>query len=175
MRSAANSVHFRRNASPRQYEAAARTVLAMCGALISILGLVLAIGGLLSPFDGSAFYLLTGVGLIVSGALFANRNRAGAWTYSVVFVATLTWALRNVDQGPSLAQRLAGPAILLVMLAILMQPLTQWRPRRAAIAFASIMLVTVGIGISSTANGPLARQTAAVTRFLDSGAKGVLQ
>jgi len=42
-------------------------------------------------------------------------------------------------------------------------------------AFAAIMLITVGIGISSMANGPLARPTAALTQFLDSEAKEVLQ
>jgi glucose dehydrogenase len=129
----------------------------------------------MSPFDGSAFYTVTGAGLAISGALLAKRNRAGAWTYLAVFVGTVTWSLRNVDQGPSLAHRLIGPALLLAMLAALMPPLSKWPPRRAAIAFASIMLVTVGIAVSSVAHGPLARQTAAVTRFLDSEARGVVQ
>jgi quinoprotein glucose dehydrogenase len=175
MRAAAKAAHFRRDTSPRHYAVAARTVLGFSGALLSTAGIVLAAGGLLSPFDGSAFYAVTGVGLAISGALLAKRNRAGAWTYLAVFAATVTWALRNIDYGASLALRLVGPTILLAMLAALMPPLAHWRPRRAAIAFASIMLVTVGIGISSTADGPLAKETTAVTQFLDSEAKGVLQ
>jgi len=175
MRAAAKAVHFRRESSPRHHALAARTALGFSGAILSIAGIALAAGGLMSPFDGSAFYAVTGVGLAVSGALLAKRNRAGAWTYLAVFAVTVTWSLRNVDQGPTLAHRLVGPALLLAMLAALMPPLSKWPPRRAAIAFASIMLATVGLAVSSVAHGPLAQQTAAVTQFLDSEARGVLQ
>jgi quinoprotein glucose dehydrogenase len=175
MRSAAKTVRIRRNKSSRQFENAARTVLGFAGAFLSIAGIVLAAGGLLSPFDGSAFYAVSGLGLTISGALIAKQNRAGAWTYMAVFAATVTWSLRNVDQGPSLAHRLVGPALLLAILALLMPLLFHWRPRQAAAAFALLLFATVGLGISSAAQGPLARQTAALTRFLDSEAKGVLQ
>lgn len=175
MRTAAKGVRFQRDTSPLQYAIAARTALGFSGALLSLAGIVLAAGGLTSTFDGSAFYTVSGTGLAISGALLAKRNRAGAWTYLAVFAGTVTWSLRNVDQGPSLAHRLIGPALLLAMLAALMPPLSKWPARRAAIAFASIMLATVGIAVSSVAHGPLAQQTAAVTHFLDSEARGVLQ
>ncbi len=175
MRSVANAVRFQRDKSARQRQVAARTVLGFSGALLSVVGIVLAAGGLMSPFDGSAFYTLTGLGLAISGALVAKRNRAGAWTYMAVFAATVSWSLRNVDQGPSLAHRLVGPVILLAVAAVLMPVLLRWRPQRAAIAFSVLVLATIGLGVSSTSNGPLARQTAAVTQFLDSQAKGVLQ
>ena len=175
MRAAARAVRFRQDSSPRHQALAARTALGFSGAILSIAGIILAAGGLMSPFDGSAFYAVTGVGLAVSGALLAKRNRAGAWTYLAVFAVTVTWSLRNVDQGPSLAQRLVGPALLLAMLAALMPPLSKWPPRRAAFAFASMMLATVGLAVSSIAHGPLAQQTATVTQFLDSEARGVLQ
>lgn len=175
MRAAAKSVRFQRDRSPRHYARAARTALGFSGALLSIAGIVLAAGGLMSEFDGSSFYTVTGVGLAISGALLAKRNRAGAWTYLLVFAGTVTWSLRNMDQGPSLAHRLVGPALLLAMLAALMPPLSRWPARRAVIAFAGIMLVTIGIGVSSVAHGPLARQTAAITHFLDSEARGALQ
>jgi glucose dehydrogenase len=175
MRSVANAVRFQRDKSDRQRQVAARTVLGFSGALLSIIGIVLAAGGLMSPFDGSAFYALTGFGLAISGALVAKRNRAGAWTFMAVFAATVSWSLRNVDQGPSLAHRLVGPVILLAVMAVLMPVLLNWRPRQAAIAFTILVLTTIGLGVSSTANGPLARQTAVLTQFLDSEAKGVLQ
>ena len=175
MRAVAKAARFRRDRSARQFEVAARTILGVSGAFLSIAGIVLTAGGLVSPFDGSAFYVVAGLGLTVSGALIAKRNRAGAWTYLAVFAVTVSWSLRNVDEGPSLGHRLVGPIILLAMLAALMPVLSEWRPRQAAIAFCVLVFATVGLGLSSSESGPLARQTAAVTRFLDSEAKGLLQ
>jgi len=175
MHEATKAAYFPQEKSARRYAIAKRTVLGFSGALISTAGIVLTAGGLMSASYGSVFYAVVGAGLTISGALLAKRNRAGAWTYLAVFAATVSWSLQNVDQGPSLAHRLIGPLILLAMLALLMPALASWRPRRAAIAFAALSLATIGLGVSSTANGPLARQTAAVTHFLDSEAKGVLQ
>jgi glucose dehydrogenase len=175
MRPIAKAARIRRDKSAKQFEIAARTVLGFSGAFLSIAGIVVAAGGLMSTFDGSAFYAVTGLGLTVSGTLIAKRNRAGAWTYLGVFAVTVSWSLLNVDQGPSLGHRLVGPIILLAMLAALMPTLSRWHPRHAAIAFCAMVFATVGLGLSSTANGPLARQTASVTHFLDSEAKGVLQ
>jgi len=174
MRSATKAARFERDRSARQTDAAIRTVLGFCGALLSMAGVILTAGGLMSAFDGSAFYAFTGLGLTISGALIAKRNRAGAWTYLAVFAVAVSWSLRNIDQGTSLGNRIVGPIILLAMLAALMPTLTKWRPRQAAIAFAVLALATLGIGVTSTAGGPLARQTAAVTQFLDSQAKGFL-
>ena len=175
MKAVARAARFQRDKSARQFEAAARTVLGFSGAFLSIAGIVMTVGGLMSASDGSAFYAVTGVGLTVSGALIANRNRAGAWTYLAVFAVTVSWSLRNTDQGPSLEHRLLGPILLLAILAALMPTLSKWRPRHAVIAFCVLVLGTVGLGLSSAGNGPLAKKTAEVTRFLDTQAKGVLQ
>lgn len=175
MRAVAKAARFRRDKSARQFEIAARTILGFSGAFLSIAGIVLAAGGLMSSFDGSAFYAVAGLGLTISGALIAKRHRAGAWTYLAVFAVTVSWSLRNVDQGSSLGHRLVGPIILLAMLAALLPILSNWRPRHAAIAFCVLGLATVGLGLASSGSGPLARQTAAVTRFIDSEAKGLLQ
>jgi len=175
MRAVAKAARFRREKSARQLEIAARTALGISGAFMSLVGIVLTADGLMSPFDGSAFYVVAGLGLTISGALIAKRNRAGAWSYLSLFAVTVSWSLRNVDQGSSLAHRLVGPIILLAMLAALMPVLAKWRPRQAAIAFCALVFATVGLGLSSTGCGPLVRQTAAVTRFIDSEAKGLLQ
>jgi glucose dehydrogenase len=175
MRAVAKAVRFRRDKSARQFEVAARTVLGFSGAFLSIAGMVLTVGGLMSASDGSVFYAVTGLGLTVSGALIANRNRAGAWTYLAVFAVTVSWSLRNIDQGPSLEHRLLGPILLLAMLAALMPTLSRWRPRQAVIAFCALVLGIVGLGLTSSGNGPLAKPTAEFTRFLDTQAKGVLQ
>jgi len=171
---AAKSVNYRQKVSDRHFDRAARTALAISGALFSLIGFVLALGGYLSP-DGSAFDVLAGLGLIVSGALVSRRHRAGAWTYMLVFAGTVSWSLRNMEHGSSLAQRLVGPSLLLVMIAAIMPLLGRWRPRQAIAAFALLTGLTVGLGISSLPNGPLAHQTAAVTRFLDAETKGILQ
>ena len=174
MRAVAKIVQHRRNASDRRFDQAARTVLAISGALFSLVGFVLAVGGYLSP-QGSAFDVLAGLGLIVSGALVARRHRAGAWTYMLVFAGTVSWSLRNVEIGSSLALRLIGPSLLLIMIGALMPLLFGWRPRQAVAVFTLLLAGTVGLGISSLPNGPLAYQTAAVTHFLDAETKGVLQ
>ena len=175
MRAVARAARFQRNKSARQFEVAARTILGFSGAFLSIAGIALTAGGLMSPFDGSAFYAVTGLGLTISGSLIAKRHRAGAWTYLAVFAITVSWSLRNVDQGPSLEHRLLGPIILLAMLAALMPVLSKWRPLRAALVFCVLVLATVTLGFSSSGSGPLAKPAATVTRFIDSEAKGFFQ
>jgi glucose dehydrogenase len=175
MRAVAKTAQNSGNASHGYFDHAARnTVLAIAGALFTLIGVVLAIGGCLSP-EGSAFHMLAGLGLIVSGALVARRYRVGAWTYMLVFAGTVSWSLRNIEFGSSLAQRLIGPSLLLVMIAALMPVLCGWRPRQTAAVFALVIGVTVSLGIASLPNGPLARPTGAVTQFLDAETKGFLQ
>jgi hypothetical protein len=88
MTGSAMAVHDRSGASDRRYAQAARTLLGVAGALLSMLGLVFAAGGILYANDWSTLYPLAGLGLIVSGALVAKRNCAGAWTYTFVMAAT---------------------------------------------------------------------------------------
>jgi quinoprotein glucose dehydrogenase len=174
MASRASPVHYRRNVSAEHYAQAARVLLAVCGTMLALLGSVLALGGLLSPINGSAFHALAGLGLIVSGALVAKRRRVGASILLVVFAGTLTWALRNIEAGgSSLGQRLMGPSVLLLMIAVLLPVLCEWRPRAAALAFAVMLTGTVGLGFAASPDGPLARPMAAITHFLDSHTDGV--
>jgi glucose dehydrogenase len=174
MARAAKSVLHRRNASERHHDQAARTVLAISGALFSLIGAVLVVGGYLS-INGSAFHIFAGFMLIASGVLVARRRRAGAWPYMLAFVCTVCWSLRNIDDGSPLQQRLVGPTLLLVMMAVLMPLLCRWRPRQAVAVFTLLIGLTIGLGISSLPEGPLAHQTAAVTHFLDAETKGALQ
>ena len=173
MRAVANVVRHR-NVPDRHHDQATRAVLAISGALLTLIGAVLAIGGYVSP-EGSAFHMLAGLGLIVSGGLVARRHRVGAWTYMLVFAGTVSWSLRNIEFGSNLAQRLIGPSLLLMIIAVLMPPLCGWRPRQTLAVFALAIGLTVSLGISSLPSGPLTHQTAAVTRFLDAETKGFLQ
>jgi len=174
MARAAKSVPYRRNASERHRDQAVRTVLAISGALFSLIGMVLTVGGYLS-INGSAFHIFAGLLLIMSGVLVARRHQAGAWTYMLVFAGTVCWSLRNIDDGSPLPQRLVGPTLLLVMMAVLMPLLCRWRPRQAVAVFTLLIGLTIGVSISSLPEGPLAHQTAVVTQFLDAETKGVLQ
>jgi glucose dehydrogenase len=174
MTATAKAALHRRNTARRHRERAVRTALGISGVLFALLGAVLAVGGLLSA-NGSVFAVLVGLGLIVSGALVARRQRAGAWTYMVVFAATLSWSMRNVDTGSPLPLRLIGPFLLLVMIAALMPLLGGWRPRHAATVLTLLVGATLAIGISSLPGHPLARPTAAATQFLDDETKGILQ
>jgi hypothetical protein len=57
---------------------ALHAALWLAGALVLLLGLVLAVGGDLSA-DGSSFAVCTGLGLIVSGAFISAKHLAGTW------------------------------------------------------------------------------------------------
>jgi len=171
----AKALEYRRTRSDRHIDRAGRTALAIAGALFSLVGLVLAIGGYLSPINGSPFQMLAGLGLVVSGALVSRRHRAGAWIYMLVFTGTVSWSLSNIEIGSSLARRLIGPTLLLIMMAVLMPLLCGWRTRQTLTVFILLIAGTIGLGISSLPDGPLEHQTAAVTHFLDAETKGILQ
>jgi quinoprotein glucose dehydrogenase len=149
-------------------------VLAIADVLLSLLGAAIALVGLMSPSE-SAFHFLSGAGLILSGTLVARGHRAGAWIYMAVFAITVTWSLRNIEVGgSSLAMRLVGPSLLLAILALLMPALRGWHPRKTGSVFATLLIGTIGLGISSAAGGPLAGFTATVAHLLDVQKDGVL-
>ncbi len=52
------------------------------GVVLALIGLVLALGGAwLAVLGGSAYYVLAGLGLLVSGVLLVQRRALGAWIY----------------------------------------------------------------------------------------------
>jgi len=62
------------------------------GAIVAIMGVLMATGGgWLALVGGSWYYLIAGIGMMVSGALFAAGRRAGAWLYALVFMGSLIW------------------------------------------------------------------------------------
>ncbi len=57
-----------------------------------LLGLVLGgLGAWLASLGGSWYYVLAGLGLLVSGVLLWGNRRAGALWFGLVFVGTLLW------------------------------------------------------------------------------------
>jgi quinate dehydrogenase (quinone) len=144
--------------------------LAISGFMLSTVGALVTIGGYVSPLSGSAFHMLIGVALILSGMLVARCHRAGAWICVAVFAGTVSWSLRDPGSS-SLLFRLVGPASLLAVLALLMPVLCRCRPRQAVMAFVLAMVGVAALGDAAVA--PPAGTTG--TQFLESGTDGVTQ
>ena len=74
--------------------AGSKWLLGGLGILIALIGLGLAAGGgYLLSLGGSAYFLLMGLAMLVSGLLIARRNPRGAWLYGVALVLTAIWAV----------------------------------------------------------------------------------
>ncbi|MEF2073974.1 glucose/quinate/shikimate family membrane-bound PQQ-dependent dehydrogenase [Consotaella aegiceratis] len=71
----------------------ARPALWITGAILAIVGLGLAAGGLwLIVLGGSWYYAVAGAVLIVTAALLIGRRPAALWIYGLFVVGTLAWA-----------------------------------------------------------------------------------
>ena len=88
--------------------------------LLVVLGLVLAVGGArLLTQGGSPYYLCAGVVLLVGGFLAFRGRAAALWLYAAFLLATLLWSLAEAGfRFWPLLPRLAGPAVLALVLAI---------------------------------------------------------
>jgi quinoprotein glucose dehydrogenase len=84
------------------------------GAVMLIIGIVLAIGGgWLIASGGSFYYLPVGISLIVAGVLLWQQRFEGAFLYLLIFFATLIWAWWEVGtNGWALVPRLARRCFL---------------------------------------------------------------
>ena len=94
------------------------------GAVVALLGVILASGGVyLAMLGGSLYYAVVGVTLLAAGYLMIRRRIAGFYAYVGAFVFTVLWTIWEVGlTGWPLIPRLVGPFILLV-LAVLVVPL----------------------------------------------------
>ncbi|GAB3377403.1 PQQ-binding-like beta-propeller repeat protein [Azotobacter armeniacus] len=69
----------------------------LTGAVVLLLGAVLAFGGgYLTVLGGSWYYLLAGLGLLAVGVLILARCRLAIWLYAVLLLATLGWTIYEV-------------------------------------------------------------------------------
>ncbi len=122
------------------------------GGAIAFIGTVFALGGLwLVLLGGSPYYLLAGVGYVVTGVLLWNRRASGAWLSLGLFGATLGWAVWEAGWYYwALFPRVLLPAglALLALLVSLRFPQNNSRRAAAGIATALVLLIAAELGFA---------------------------
>lgn len=74
-----------------------RLVITITGIIYALVGLALAAGGAwLAMLGGSVYYLIAGLGILISGVLLVARRRAALWVYAAVLIGTLAWAVSEI-------------------------------------------------------------------------------
>src|SRR5690348_12229666 len=67
------------------------------GILVGLVGLALLVGGgWLAALGGSLYYVLAGVGLVITAALLIARRRSALWAYAGVLIGTLGWSVLEI-------------------------------------------------------------------------------
>ncbi len=118
------------------------------GGLLAVIGLILAAGGAyLAWLDGSWYYLLAGVGLLVSGGLIGTDRRSGVLVYAAVWALTLVWAFWEVGlDGWALVPRLVAPTVLLLLVLLTLPAL-----RRPLVPTVAALALALGLPLSHPA------------------------
>ena len=121
------------------------------GAIVALIGAILLIGGAyLAWLGGSPYYLVTGIGMSISGWLLGRRRLAGAWIYFAVVALTILWAFWEVGpNGWALVPRVIAPLVLLIAVLLVM-PLLSIAPRRwtwAGLGVATVVVSTLVAGL----------------------------
>lgn len=133
--------------------------LRLLGGLLALIGLVLAIDGIvLLGAGGSAYYLFAGLGLLVSSVLIWRGKASGAWVYLAVVAATIVWALwESGFNGWALVPRLAGPVLLAVAVLLALPWLRRgsWRQAGLGGGLLAIAVAAVAFGVIASDRDPL--------------------
>jgi quinoprotein glucose dehydrogenase len=92
------------------------------GVVLIPLGLVIGGAGVwLITLGGSWYYLVAGIGLIVSGLLLLHQRVVAVWIYMAIWLITLIWAYWEVGfNGWALVPRVVGPTLILAFVLIAM-------------------------------------------------------
>ncbi|MDV3251322.1 glucose/quinate/shikimate family membrane-bound PQQ-dependent dehydrogenase [Devosia sp. BK] len=65
--------------------------------LLALMGLALGgLGGWLVVLGGSWYYLITGIGFLITGYLLSRRKAEALWFYSAILVGSIIWAIWEV-------------------------------------------------------------------------------
>lgn len=128
------------------------------GAVIALIGLILAAGGAwLAMLGGSLYYLVVGVAMAVAGALLIKGRLAGGWLYLGIVAVTFIWAWW--ESGPdawALVPRIVAPVVLLVAVLLVM-PTLSWRRNRWQLALGGVAAAVLVTGVNlwvADANAP---------------------
>jgi glucose dehydrogenase len=93
------------NAPPRSF-----------GALLAFLGFAFSAGGVNLMLQGdNAYFLVVGLGILISGVLIAQGKMMGAWVYLGVFALIVMWSVveTGFDLG-KLLPRVFMPALICI-------------------------------------------------------------
>ena len=141
------------------------TLLLIIGAVVGLIGLGLAAGGVwLIALGGSWYYLIAGLALIATAALLVRRNPGGLWLFAALLLGTMAWALWEVGLDFwALAPRgdvLAILGAVLVLPAVVRRlgsrkwPGAAW-PLVGSLALAAVVAVVAALGNSHDLKGTL--------------------
>jgi len=126
----------------------------LVGLVAIAMGLFMALGGAyLAYLGGSKYFVLAGVGLLLSGGLIARGKTLGAWLTGLVLASSIAWALADVGlQFWPLVSRLFA-LVVLTFLVVLIFPLLKRRAgARASTAgtagVAAVLLVAIVAGFA---------------------------
>jgi quinoprotein glucose dehydrogenase len=72
-------------------------IITITGIIYTVIGLALACGGAwLVALGGSLYYVIAGLGILITGALLLGGRGAALWVYAAVFIGTLVWAVSDI-------------------------------------------------------------------------------
>lgn len=117
--------------------------------LMTLLGIVLAIGGLwLIALGETWFDLLGGLGLVISGTGMANTSSVGMWAYLLSYLFTLGWTFWGVETdwsslAPGLVALIVLQASVFICISLSSSPRDAHGHGRAA-AMAAFLVVAAG-------------------------------
>jgi quinoprotein glucose dehydrogenase len=100
--------------SPSRRRGVGEWLTILLAIVVILLGIVLGAGGIwLIALGGSWYYLLAGIGLIVSGGFMLAGSLWGVWLYLLTYVLTWIWAVWEVGfDGWPLVPRVVAPTVL---------------------------------------------------------------
>jgi quinoprotein glucose dehydrogenase len=74
-----------------------RIIVTITGVVYGMVGLALACGGAwLAALGGSVYYIIAGLGILITGGLLIAGRSSALWVYAAVLIGTLIWAVTEI-------------------------------------------------------------------------------
>lgn len=110
------------------------------GVVIAIFGVPILAGGVwLAALGGSWYYVLAGIGLVLTAFFLFRRSMLAVWVYLVTFAGTVVWALWEAGfDGWAQVPRLVAPTVVLILVLAVIPALRGRFARPASTAAAAI-------------------------------------